>query len=111
MSRRTSDVARAAMAAALSAAEVAEVMRWARSVPLTRTPRNVARDFSDGVLVAEIVNHFVPAIVELHNYSAASNSTQKVRQALCSAAVGRWGLRMGAVAFVGGAHRPVFWLL
>ena len=29
------------------------------------------------VLVAEIVKHFVPHIVELHNYSAAHSVTQK----------------------------------
>ena len=62
------------------------IYNWVDEIPLSRPKRNIARDFSDGgkyiipqpksnypliVLVAEIVKHFVPHIVELHNYSAA----------------------------------------
>ncbi|KAL9649702.1 hypothetical protein ABK040_003988 [Willaertia magna] len=51
---------------------------WIDEIPLSRPKRNIARDFSDGVLMAEVVKHFFPKIVELHNYSAASSSKQKL---------------------------------
>lgn len=47
-------------------------------IPLSRPKRNIARDFSDGVLVAEVVAGFFPKLVELHNYSAANSLQQKV---------------------------------
>ncbi|CAB3987525.1 sperm flagellar 1-like [Paramuricea clavata] len=50
---------------------------WIDEIPLSRPKRNIARDFSDGVLVAEIVSHFLPKLVEIHNYSAANSITQK----------------------------------
>ena len=50
---------------------------WIDEIPLSRPKRNIARDFSDGVLVAEIVHHFIPKLVEIHNYSAANSVTQK----------------------------------
>jgi len=43
-------------------------------VPLSRAKRNIARDFSDGVLVAEVVKHFLPKEVDLHNYSQAHSA-------------------------------------
>jgi len=66
----------------LSEEDMQMIYNWVDEIPLSRPKRNIARDFSDGgkwsfskwiciVLVAEIVKHFVPHIVELHNYSAA----------------------------------------
>ena len=46
-------------------------------MPLSRPKKNIARDFSDGVLMAEIVAQNIPRIVELHNYSAANSTKQK----------------------------------
>jgi hypothetical protein len=71
-----------AAAPKLSEEEMQMIYNWVDEIPLSRPKRNIARDFSDGgkiiinkntllVLVAEIVKHFVPHIVELHNYSAA----------------------------------------
>lgn len=54
-----------------------ELYTWIDEIPLSRPKRNIARDFSDGVLVAEIVNHFLPKIVEMHNYSSANSVSQK----------------------------------
>jgi hypothetical protein len=79
--------ARAACNAAAAASQVDDI-------PLSRPKKNIARDFSDGgeqsagrstclaplpltrlrraaVLVAEIVAHFFPRIIELHNYRCA----------------------------------------
>ena len=46
-------------------------------IPLSRPKRNIARDFSDGVLLAEIVKHHLPKLVDLHNYSQAHSVSQK----------------------------------
>lgn len=51
---------------------------WVDEIPLSRPKRNIARDFADGVCIAEVVKHFFPKLVELHNYTAASSITQKV---------------------------------
>ena len=48
-----------------------EVYNWVDEIPLSRPKKNIARDFSDAVLVAETVKHFIPPIVDLHNYSNA----------------------------------------
>ena len=53
----------------LSEEVLQEVYHWVDEVPLSRAKRNIARDFSDGVLVAEVIKHFMPKDVDLHNYS------------------------------------------
>lgn len=55
-----------------------ELYTWIDEINLSRPKRNIWRDFSDGVLVAEIVAHFLPKMVELHNYSSASSQVQKL---------------------------------
>lgn len=55
-----------------------ELYTWIDEINLSRPKRNIWRDFSDGVLVAEIVGHFLPKMVELHNYSSASSQAQKL---------------------------------
>ncbi|XP_061170563.1 sperm flagellar protein 1-like [Saccostrea echinata] len=57
-------------------AELEELYAWVDSIPLSRPKKNIARDFSDGVLVAEIIHNKFPTLVDLHNYSTA-NSTEK----------------------------------
>ncbi|CAG7724864.1 unnamed protein product [Allacma fusca] len=57
--------------------EVDELYAWIDSIPLSRPKRNIARDFADGVLVAEVVSHFYPKQVDLHNYPAASSLVQR----------------------------------
>ncbi|XP_056005765.1 sperm flagellar protein 1-like isoform X3 [Ostrea edulis] len=53
-------------------AELEELYNWVDSIPLSRPKKNIGRDFSDGVLVAEIVQHFRPKLIQMHNYTAAS---------------------------------------
>ena len=57
--------------------ELHALYTWVDEIPLSRPKRNIARDFSDGVLCAEVVRHYFPALVELHNYSPANSVTQK----------------------------------
>ncbi|EDQ85779.1 uncharacterized protein MONBRDRAFT_38733 [Monosiga brevicollis MX1] len=63
--------------ASMDETELQHLYAWIDKIPLSRPKRNITRDFSDGVMVAEVVNHFVPRIVEMHNYSPASSSKQK----------------------------------
>jgi hypothetical protein len=46
-------------------------------VPLSRPKKNITRDFSDGVMMAEVVKHFFPKMIDMHNYGAVSNIQQK----------------------------------
>eukprot|EP00794_Sanderia_malayensis_P011924 gene11924-13159_t len=55
-----------------------ELYTWIDEIPLSRPKKNISRDFSDGVLVAEIVNHFLPKMVDLHNYAAANGNQAKM---------------------------------
>ncbi|KAJ7351078.1 Sperm flagellar protein 1 [Desmophyllum pertusum] len=55
-----------------------ELYTWIDEINLSRPKRSIWRDFSDGVLVAEIVSHFLPKMVEIHNYSSASSISQKL---------------------------------
>ncbi|KAK7090424.1 hypothetical protein V1264_010222 [Littorina saxatilis] len=59
--------------------ELEELYTWIDGIPLTRPKRNIARDFSDGVLVAEVVKHFHPKLVDVHNYSPANATPQKMQ--------------------------------
>ena len=51
---------------------------WIDAIPLSRPKRNMARDFSDGVLFAEVIAAYFPHLVELHNYAPANSVKQKV---------------------------------
>jgi hypothetical protein len=54
------------------------VYEWIDSIPLSREKKNMTRDFSDGVLAAEILKHYYPKLVELHNYPSTFNTKQKL---------------------------------
>ena len=43
----------------------------------SRSPKNLARDFSDGVLMAEVMKHQISQLVHLHNYQPANSSSAK----------------------------------
>ncbi|KAG2377964.1 hypothetical protein C9374_008586 [Naegleria lovaniensis] len=57
--------------------ELQMLYTWVDEIPLSRPKKNIARDFSDGVLMAEVVKHFFPKLVDLHNYVSTSSSKQK----------------------------------
>ena len=57
--------------------EIQLVYNWVDEIPLSRPKRNISRDFADGVLMAEVVNYFIPKIVELHNYNLAHSNKNK----------------------------------
>ena len=51
---------------------------WIDCIPLSRKKKDLTRDFSDGVLVAEIIKHYFPSMVELHNYPSVNSLSQKL---------------------------------
>ncbi|KAL4231899.1 Sperm flagellar protein 1 [Mactra antiquata] len=57
--------------------ELEALYAWVDGIPISRPKKNIARDFSDGVLVAEIVKYFFPFMVEIHNYTPSNNSKTK----------------------------------
>ena len=62
----------------LSDEQLRALYAWIDAIPLSRPKRNIQRDFSDGVLLAEVVAAYFPALVELHNYGPANSMKQKV---------------------------------
>eukprot|EP00884_Botryococcus_braunii_P016378 jgi/Botrbrau1/3423/Bobra.139_1s0004.1 len=58
--------------------ELQDLYMWVDEIPLSRPKRNIARDFADGVLMAEIMHFYFPKLVELHNYSGAHAQAQKI---------------------------------
>ena len=62
----------------LSDENLQEIYTWVDGVPLTRAKRNITRDFSDGVLMAEVLQHYFPKVVDIKNYSAANSVRQKL---------------------------------
>lgn len=61
----------------MSEAELHGLYTWVDAVPFSRPKRSISRDFADGVLMAELVQHYLPKLVQLHNYSAANGYRQK----------------------------------
>lgn len=55
-----------------------DLYAWVDQIPLSRPKRRIERDFSDGVMVAELVKYYFPNWVELHNYTPAQNTQQKM---------------------------------
>lgn len=61
----------------ISEEELNLIYNWVDEIPLSRPKKNISRDFADGVLVAEIVAHYLPKMIELHNYSPAHSVSSK----------------------------------
>ncbi|XP_065843937.1 sperm flagellar protein 1-like isoform X2 [Oscarella lobularis] len=59
--------------------DLQQLYTWIDEIPLSRPKKNISRDFSDGVLAAEVVKHFLPRLVDLHNYTPANAKEQKKR--------------------------------
>ena len=71
-------MARVIEAPTLDEDELQTVYEWVDEIPLSRPKRNMTRDFADGLLLAEVVKHYFPRLVELHNYPAAHSVQQRV---------------------------------
>ncbi|KAF5272114.1 hypothetical protein FQA39_LY01197 [Lamprigera yunnana] len=58
--------------------DIEQLYRWIDDYPLTRTKKNISRDFSDAVPLAEILKHHYPKLVDLHNYTPTNSVRQKL---------------------------------
>ncbi|VDQ11085.1 unnamed protein product [Trichobilharzia regenti] len=54
-----------------------DLYTWVDKIPLSRIKRNIARDFSDGVLMAEVMKYFFPKIVDVHNFPTCNSVESK----------------------------------
>eukprot|EP00466_Bigelowiella_natans_P010211 jgi/Bigna1/35979/e_gw1.12.103.1 len=61
----------------MSGGDFQDVYCWIDEIPLSRPKKNIARDFSDAVLLSEVVHHFFPAKVDLHNYISTNAMSKK----------------------------------
>ena len=57
--------------------ELMYIYEWVDSVELSRPKKNIARDFSDALLLAEIIKSYFPKLVDLHNYPSCSSTKHK----------------------------------
>ena len=55
-----------------------EVLNWVNSLGLSKKCRNLARDFSDAVMMTELIHKFYPKLVDLHNYESALKVETKI---------------------------------
>lgn len=58
--------------------QLQSLFAWVDEFKLTRPKRNFTRDFSDGVLAAQILKNYFPKHVEIHNYQNANSVNQKM---------------------------------
>ncbi len=57
--------------------ETNEILAWIDEINFSRSKKNLNKDFSDGVFIAELIKAHIPSIVDLHNYIPTSNTEQK----------------------------------
>ena len=62
----------------LSDDDLLTLYEWIDSIPLSREKKNIARDFCDGVLTAEIMKHYYPKLVDVYNYPDANSIQLKL---------------------------------
>ncbi|XP_011302319.1 sperm flagellar protein 1-like [Fopius arisanus] len=55
-----------------------EIYTWLEQIPFSRPRRNLVRDFSNGVFMAELLKQYYPRHVDLHNYSPSSSISKKL---------------------------------
>ena len=76
--------------------EIMKIYEWVDSFQLSREKKNIARDFSDGLLLAEILKKYVPKLVDLHNYPDCSSTKHKLSnwETLNNKVLKKLGLRL-----------------
>ena len=62
----------------LSEDELREVYEWIDNFDLSKPKRNIARDFTDGILLAEVMKEYYPQYVQLHSYSSVNSKKHKL---------------------------------
>lgn len=59
--------------------ELEALLKWIDSFSLSRTSKKLCRDFSDSLLLAEILKFEFPKLVDIHNYTACNSIRGKMR--------------------------------
>ncbi|XP_043794666.1 uncharacterized protein LOC122716038 [Apis laboriosa] len=57
--------------------QIEELYAWISTIPLSKPTKNLSRDLSDAVIIAEILKIYYPRYVDLHNYVPANSITMK----------------------------------
>ncbi len=57
--------------------ELDEIYEWVDKFTLTRPKKNIARDFSDGILVGQIMKELFPSMVDLGSLVPSLNTDVK----------------------------------
>ncbi|XP_013885458.1 sperm flagellar protein 1 [Austrofundulus limnaeus] len=57
--------------------EIENLLSWLDKIPFSRPKRKLRRDFSDGVLVAEVIKHFFPKFVDLSSLTVPFSSREE----------------------------------
>ncbi|XP_043523885.1 uncharacterized protein LOC122535979 [Frieseomelitta varia] len=57
--------------------QVEELYAWISKIPLSKPTKNLSRDLSDAVIIAEILKIYYPRYVDLHNYVSVNSITAK----------------------------------
>lgn len=100
----------------LSEEQLNVVYEWVDQFKLSKPKRNISRDFSDAVLMAEVAKVFYPRLVDIHNYTPSNAVSKKIYnwQTLNSKVFAKDGFHIGkediehlSVASVG----AIEWLL
>jgi len=56
-----------------------DILAWLDTIPLSRPVHNLESDFSDGILIAEIIGYFFPEYVEIEMFHVARNMSQRTK--------------------------------
>ncbi|KAJ2941565.1 hypothetical protein O0L34_g14617 [Tuta absoluta] len=67
-----------AFGAPIALADIESVLAWVDTFKLSRPTKKINRDFSDAVLLAEILAFHYPKLVEMHNYPARNSQSLKL---------------------------------
>jgi hypothetical protein len=56
-----------------------DILAWLDTIPLSQPVHNLESDFSDGILIAEIIGYFFPEYVDLDMFHVARNMSQRTK--------------------------------
>ncbi|XP_046834871.1 sperm flagellar protein 1-like [Vespa crabro] len=55
-----------------------EIYAWIDQITFSRPKKNISRDFSDGVFMAELLKRYYPKHVDVHNYVPGNSVAKKI---------------------------------
>ncbi|XP_026672818.1 sperm flagellar protein 1-like [Ceratina calcarata] len=61
-----------------STSNVDEIYAWIEQIQFSKPKKNLARDFSDGVFMAELLKRYYPRYVDIHNYIPGNSVAKKI---------------------------------